>query len=121
MNHPSSSVTEGYADDIAQWLSDAGLIELVGWNAGAASAPNYLALSEVMPVFPEICRAHHLPYPGSYLFKRATIGDEPGRIINLREFVELELEAFRQVSPEVIACTFPMNVMLEKYGNPDSW
>lgn len=121
MNHPSSSVTEGYADDIAQWLSDAGLIELVGWNAGAASAPNYLALSEVMPVFPEICRAHHLPYPGSYLFKRVTIGDEPGRILNLREFVELELEAFRQVSPEVIACTFPMNVMLEKYGNPGSW
>lgn len=121
MNHPSAYVTDAYADIIAEALSEKGYAALSGWNMGSGATMNYLAASVVMPVYPEICKAHHLPYAGSYNFKTEGMFDEPATTLNLEEFVRLELKSFSAVDPSDIANQYPINLLLERCGSALHW
>ncbi|WP_162245426.1 WcbI family polysaccharide biosynthesis putative acetyltransferase [Methylobacterium sp. Leaf466] len=130
-NHPSSRIFVPFIDKIAHYLENMRLARRSGWQMDVNTVPNFLASSTIYPVYPEIARHNNLSFDGSYFFKSTSVGDRPGRVYGLEEFVQLEYEAFSRV-PKDKFMNLPVmkdesihlpviKDSLAKFGNAAQW
>jgi hypothetical protein len=116
-NHPTSVLLAPYINKIATWLAEHGHVELTGLQLRPEEMINFLACSSVFPIYPEVARYHDLPYPGSYVFRTATLGDSPSVPLDLDAFVAAEFDAFRNADRDFLVQNYPGNSLMCNFGD----
>lgn len=120
-NHPTSFLLAPYINKIADWLQQKGIVERSGQDILPEELVNFLAFSSAFPVFPELAKHHGLSFPGSYVFRTATVGDLPSSTLSLAEFIEAEYRSFTHVDKAFLLENYPGNLLMFKYGNTESF
>lgn len=116
-NHPTSLIMAAYINKVGDVLVQRGLAEPSGLKLSQETFINFLAQSVIFPVYPEIAAHHGLPYETSYVFRTATVGDEPSKTIALEDFVRAEYRAFQSADQGILRSTWPGSALMQLYGD----
>lgn len=115
-NHPTGLLMSAYINKISLTLFERGLASPSGLRLSQEIFINFLAQSVIFPVFPEIAAYHKLPYETSYVFRTATVGDEPSKPIRLEDFVSVEYKAFSLADQTTLKSTWPGATLMHMHG-----
>ena len=119
VNHPTSHLIWAYGQKIAAYLADRHGVQLSHWAGGPDQMVNHLGNASVFPVYPEIGAYLGVTYPTSYSFKPDTFHDTPVMPLDLNEFIEAEMAAFRSIPFEELSRSHQGIEILEHQAHLD--